>query len=755
VVELELTSNVATVTRKEIAALPVQQLEDIVNLQAGVVDGHIRGGRAGEVQYQVDGLSVNNPFDNAATVRLDRSVLEEVQVISGTFDAEYGQAMSGVVNAVLRRGSERFQWSGEVFAGDYAFNDVERPATDEFKPASLQNYQLTLSGPTGLRNTLFLVSGRYGVRDGYVEGQRRFVNVYQPVPDSVPNHLAPIEPIAVGTTREALGLVKLSTRAFAGVELSYQAILNGIRNRPENWNFRYNVNGLPTAETFSAVHGFEWTHTLRPTTFYRFTVRQNYFDYKDMVFDDVYDKRYDQNGPPEGIDGFEHNAVLWGVSETRFIQNTNAVVFSGSLSHSPNRNHQLKGGFEWQPSWVKFGTPGHLVWTGTQYVRHIDEPENGFPAPSKYQPVFGSIYAQDDIEWNDLRFRAGLRYEYFNPRTSVPGDLANPANTIPGAPYVPPKGATRKQSLSPRLGVSYPISPRASLFFAYGHFRQMPQIGQMYSNADYSVLGQLSASSDKDFGVLGNPDVNPELSIQYQIGYKQVLKPWLGLDLTLFYKDIKNLLGSEIIITYNNAEYERLANTDFGNVIGMTLALDQRAMGLVSTALDYTWQVAKGNASDPYETAARRDANEDARPRQIVLNWDQRHTLNLTVTAARPGSFSASGVFRAASGQPYTPVAETGFGGALETNGGRKPVSFLMDLRGEKTLRFLPSAVSVFGVVYNVFDTRFFNGAVFPTSGSPYYSRTDTQADRDALADPTRYYPPRRIELGFRWEGGL
>ena len=102
VVDVTQTSTLATVGREEIAVLPVQDLSDLVNLQAGVVDGHFRGGRLGEVQYQVDGVSVNNPYDNSSTLTLDRSVLEEVQVISGTFDAEYGQALSGVVNAVLR-----------------------------------------------------------------------------------------------------------------------------------------------------------------------------------------------------------------------------------------------------------------------------------------------------------------------------------------------------------------------------------------------------------------------------------------------------------------------------------------------------------------------------------------------------------------------------------------------------------------------------------------------------------------------------
>src|SRR5439155_263597 len=107
VVETNLTSTISTLTDKDIETLPVQELKDIVNLQAGVVDGHFRGGRDGEVQYQVNGVSVNNSYDNSSTVKIDRSLIQEVQVITGTFDAEYGQAMSGVVNTVLKSGGDR------------------------------------------------------------------------------------------------------------------------------------------------------------------------------------------------------------------------------------------------------------------------------------------------------------------------------------------------------------------------------------------------------------------------------------------------------------------------------------------------------------------------------------------------------------------------------------------------------------------------------------------------------------------------
>ncbi len=48
IIDVSLTSSMQTLTRDDIDILPVQQLSEIVNLQAGVVDGHFRGGRGGD-----------------------------------------------------------------------------------------------------------------------------------------------------------------------------------------------------------------------------------------------------------------------------------------------------------------------------------------------------------------------------------------------------------------------------------------------------------------------------------------------------------------------------------------------------------------------------------------------------------------------------------------------------------------------------------------------------------------------------------
>lgn len=768
VIETNLTSSISTVTSEDIAALPVQALDDIVNLQAGVVDGHFRGGRLGEVQYQINGVTVNNAYDNSSTLRVDRSLLQEVQVISGTFDAEYGQAMSGVVNAVLKSGSEKFAWSAEVFTSDYFFSGAKRnklPGSvtlgltsaelphvdDEFKPFSLQNYQFSLSGPTFVPQTTFILNARRNLDDGYIYGARTFqtndranfeTKVFTPTGDG--------EEVPLATSREWSGLFKITNRSLPNIEVSYQAIGNDIEARGYDFGFYFNPDGASTQRTRSLVHGLDWTHTLSKSAFYNVSVRQNYFDYTDFTFADVNDPRYDAAGPSSSDATRYLGLSVQGVDLGRFQQQTNSYVAKGSVTSQVSRSHSLKFGGEFLFSDVEFGTPGGLIRStdGTSLDRrYTSTVEIPFQELESYQPFSLSAYAQDQMEWHDLIVRAGLRWEYFDARASLPSDLQNPANAIQGVPLSTLKSTTVKSSVAPRLGVSYPITTQAALFFAYGHFYQFPGLGQIFNNSDYSILRDLQAGGIS-YGVLGNPDIKPERTVQYEFGYKHAINENLGLDFSVFYKDIRDLLGVEFISTYAAAEYARLTNIDFGSILGYTIALDQRRFGLIGASVDYTWQRAQGNASDPRETATRASAGEDPRPRQVPLNWDQRNTLNATISVDKPNNFSISTVIRYGSGQPYTPEIGSGFGSDIEANSGRKSSYVLMDVRAEKFFKVAGVNTSFFVRVFNLLDTRFYNGFVFSNTGSPDYS-LNPAGDRTTLANPGRYYPPRRIELGF------
>ena len=242
----------------------------------------------------------------------------------------------------------------------------------------------------------------------------------------------------------------------------------------------------------------------------------------------------------------------------------------------------------------------------------------------------------------------------------------------------------------------------------------------------------------------------PKLLQSTQAFEKKLEDQW-GIELTAFHKDIRDLLGVEFITTYTGAQYPRLTNVDFGNVLGFTLAMDHRSLGPASVSVDYTWQQALGNSSDPQETASRAQDNEDPRPRLLPFNWDQRHTLNATASIGTPDNVQVSSIMKLASGQPYTPVTNLGgFNSGLVTNSGRRPLSFVMDLRAEKSVATMGRRASLFARVFNVFDTRYFNGFVFGSTGSPYYSRFPGN-DEVILQSPTRFYPPRRFEIGIRF----
>lgn len=764
VIEVNRTSNIATVSREKLAALPVQELQDVVNLQAGVVDGHFRGGRTGEVQYQVDGVTVNNSYDNKSSLKLDRSLLEEVQVISGTFDAEYGQAMSGVVNAVLKRGGEKFDWDAEVYAGGPVFGSGAGRIVDAtLRPASQLNFQLGMNGPTPLPRTTYMISGRRYLSEDWIRGEQRFKpwdrlerikytgSTIDSIVRLVPSGDGSSE--ALGYTREWSGIVKLSNRSIPNLALDWQGILNVSNTRQSTWAYRLVPDGLKKQRTISIVQGMDLTHTLTPNRFYTLSARQNYTDYHDWAFEDVWDPRYDAYGAPQPLHpDYENGAYIHGVDLGRFVQKTNGAVLKGSYVDQLTKERQLKVGAEWQAPHVQFGAPGYLqvfadsASGGAEVVQRRTEYTPKFPGVVEYRPFIGAAFAQEEIEWRDLTLRGGLRFEYFDARAYLPSDLANPANSISSVPQSHPRRVSAKTSIAPRLGVSYPISETASLFFAYGHFYQFPGLGQIFTNADYAQLEDLQATST--IRIMGNPDIRPEKTVQYQFGYKHAVTENLGLDVTAFFKDVRDLLGTRIIETYNGAQYAQLANVDFGNVVGFTVALTQRSKGAFSSTLDYTWQSAQGNSSDPNETANRAAAGQDANPRSIPFNWDQRHTLNLTMVLARPDRYTISSIVRVASGQPYTPTLTTGFSGGLEANSGRKPRSLLVDLRAERPIALFGGAARVFTRVFNAFDTRFFNGFVFASSGDPYYSRFPA-SDRRTLADATRFYGPRRIEVGL------
>jgi len=124
VIQKDLTASEVSIQADQIETLPARDLNTILSMQAGVTKDaggaiHIRGGRTTEISYMVDGMQVMNAVNRSSGISIDDQSIEELKAITGTFNAEYGQALSGVVNIVTKKGTKKFKVNATAYMGDH------------------------------------------------------------------------------------------------------------------------------------------------------------------------------------------------------------------------------------------------------------------------------------------------------------------------------------------------------------------------------------------------------------------------------------------------------------------------------------------------------------------------------------------------------------------------------------------------------------------------------------------------------------
>ena len=112
--DVDETASLARVRKEDIENKVVSSVEDILSEQIGVTtqdnEIHIRGGRIDESIFIVDGFSVKDPLSGySGNLFVNADAIEELEIVTGGYNAEYGQAMSGVVNIKLKEGSDHYE----------------------------------------------------------------------------------------------------------------------------------------------------------------------------------------------------------------------------------------------------------------------------------------------------------------------------------------------------------------------------------------------------------------------------------------------------------------------------------------------------------------------------------------------------------------------------------------------------------------------------------------------------------------------
>ena len=769
----DLTNPVASISEESLTELPVTEISEVIGLQAGVTvdnDGalHIRGGYSNEVSYTVNGVNVNNPYGNTRSVGLATNAVQEVSVSVGTFSAEYGQALSGVVNYVTKEGGSRFNGGIRFLTGDHLSSRTDLfPYIDDFQINNVYRLEGSVGGPILTNKLGFYASGVYNYFGGTLYGQRlyRIEDSYlsrESFPSTDPRrgsasdpyyfapYSRPVTDLVGGPTGDSAVIPlnwnwaynlqgNLVFRFTPEMKIKYEAIYDRSEGPSGAGNSgslvtRYKPDGRRLAKGQGLYQTIDWTHVLSERAFYTLKFSQVDDWSTSRTFESLEDPRY---LPSFYLQSLANTGFLTGgVDLTRFEQKTLTRLGKFDMTAQLMKIHEVKVGLEYRWNDV----------TAESYVVQFKDPNypNIDPNPTNYlsglytflptkptieggyvkytrNPIQAAAYFQDKIElFQSIVLNLGLRYDYFDPAADYNPYISEEISlqdTIFITENLQP--ASKKHILQPRISFSFPITDQGIIRFSYGHFAQIGSLASLYSNPEFRAPLGTSPS-------FGNPNVEPQTSTQYEVGLSQALMENLRLEVTGYYKDVRDYIYNQTIITARgDRSYSVLTNLSYANIRGVTISLFKpRRMGeLVSATLDYTFQVAEANRTEPTDEIFYNEQKGKLSETFLVpLDFDRGHTLtgSLTISESANWLISVLGYFR--TGTPYTPAFPSSVVPiTFEQNSDQQMIQWNVDLRMEKYFRVAPVDLSVYLQVDNLFDTQN-ELSVYSNSGRALYN---------------------------------
>lgn len=840
-VNAQATTGTQTVSKEAIESIPnVKNVEDVLKLQAGVVkQGNnlfLRGGRANEVQYLVDGIPTNSIVGNAGDLQTTSSInaelqslyagsstgvvgggssglavsanaIQSVSVQTSGFDADYGNAQSGIINIVTKSGGDRY--SGSV---QYRTDKVATTNQNEWYtsltfggPEPISKYILPGLGVELPGDLSFFISTDVSKRDGaynYVKNQ-----FYNPLERRVELNGF------LGGLLNGLGFryaetqnnsftfntkLKYDISGEDQVSYGYRASLTS--NHGYNKSYKYRADSSSLGAGFSIQNNLGWTHFFPGgKSFIKFYLAK--LETKDG--NDIAG-----TPPPAYSSAYENldvnNDNFIDVSTGQRWYNSESGVWSTRFDFNSQVHelHLLKTGFELnfeeirsteisRPTAQLSDSSGALVnapYPGRVNTDHGDYPGYGqFRAFMNNYPNRGGLFIQDNIEFSGLNLHVGLRYDWFDVGRQVfdpdyisrweaatgfqaewaereatsTGELGDFKRLSGGSSFL--YYATHG-NFSPRLSIGYPVTDRIVFYFNYGHFLQLPDRDNYFRNPFDRTLTSAT--------LVGNPDLKPQRTVQYEAGFEDQFTNDMAFAVRAFYKDI-----FDYVTGINLVDIVVPINFDYASSRGFEITFNQALSGNFSMNTSYSYQIAKGRSSNPFASVFN---PEFQLPRETRLNWDQNHTANVFATYRvgpnEEGTFfglpfvnnyGISLTWSIGSGFPYTPYrSRTTQANIFLVNTESNPYTSTVNLSLYKGFK-VGGAINMIATldITNLFNRRNVSSVLNYTGDSPVYGDLDPNDPSSGIInpwnktewdflDPTWFDAPRQILLGLKvnWE---
>jgi outer membrane receptor for ferrienterochelin and colicin len=711
IIEKDIAATSRNVSGENLDILPGTSVGDAIRTQPGAINSgglHFRGGRSGEVTYYLDGVPLVDPLfnDMNSSEVINRDAIANLQVISGTFSAEYGNAMSGIINITTQDGSDRLKGKIDLKS---TMLSVEENSTNYNRNVA----RVSLSGPLLPGKTFFFASGSWDDRDSYLPwGYRTQSNLFVKITDK---HLS--------KTKLKFGL-NMTQGQYKNYSHAYKYI-------PEMYWYEPRTNSL--------MSSFEITHSLSAAAYFNLMIYNygNHYDSGDFSYDSL-SSAYSLDANKE----FYTKSFVSSWEEDE--QQTLGV--KGDFLWQMNQYNELKAGFD-----LRWLTIDRFYVNAPYYNDHLLD-------SYVRQPREMAFFIQDKIHFSNIILSAGLRYDLNDPAS----DYWTQPFAVENGDSSELKSADIHSQLSPRLGISYPVSDKTVFHFGYGHYFQRPEyqfIYRMQADENAPTLTDKNGDGVIDYrdnmlmslysgnGRYGNPNLLPEKTIMYEFGLSHLLGNDFLMSLSVYSKRITQLLGTRTYFPYDlPGWYETVTlhiNEDFAYNNGVEIQLQKMRGKYLTGEINYTYAVAEGSSSGPLERVGAEEASRQTL-KFFPLSFDQRHTVNGSLTGFYEG-FMGTLIFQWGSGLPYT----KGMRGATdpyEINNMRKPVTWTLDLKLDYTVNMRHYRLIPYLEIYNLTDRKNVN-YVDPFTGEPDES-TDTNASYEYIANPLNWDAPRLIYLG-------
>jgi len=422
----------------------------------------------------------------------------------------------------------------------------------------------------------------------------------------------------------------------------------------------------------------------------------NYYDAVDTT---AYFKEFDEAEYASylfGDDDFQRSHDLWsylgnmhnGYYYDRDIFNVYTYGPGRPRSHKSISSHSSVE-FQMNTQWTirnaaKFGfkaTASTMDYRDIQFAN-----QNPYFDSYYYEPLSGSAYAENTFENNDFILMTGLRWDYFDPNVqSLKTSLLVDEGVVERQP------ADIKLKLSPRLGINFNASDKTAIYTNYGYFVQFPQYSEMYQNVYADISSGLP--------LVGNPNITPEETIQYQFGLAHRFSESLSLEIVSFFKDQMNLATNRtypVLIDGQVATVTVMEMEDYAKIKGIEFKLKLNNFSNFTGDIDYTWMSAKGTGSSnrEYYYLYIFDSDRPLPVKEYPMEFDLTHSVkfNLNYYLPKKNNSSFTGKFfsdwnfnfqgNLSSGAPYTPTDI--YGKAQEIGSKRMPGYKSLDMRVEK-----------------------------------------------------------------------